>query len=191
MVTWRNIMTLESKSYKCGYCGNPLSSEKGWIADCPGREKYYFIYVCHHCSKPTFFEINGSQTPGFSFGDKVEYITDTLVEELYNEARRCMKENAYTAAVLCCRKLLMHIAVSKGAEENKNFTEYVEYLSKENYIPPGSKDWVDHIRTKGNEANHDIVIMSEEDAKKLISFSGMLLKIIYEFPASIGVGAQK
>ncbi len=79
----------------------------------------------------------------------------------------------------------MHIAVSKGAKQNLKFIEYVEYLSKNNYIPPDAKEWVDHIRSKGNEANHEIVIMAEEDAKDLLAFIEMLLKIIYEFPANI------
>jgi len=73
-----------------------------------------------------------------------------------------MKQNAFTATVLCCRKLLMHIGVEKGAEKGKNFIEYVEFLSSKNYIPPDGKEWVDHIRKKGNEANHEIVIMGAE-----------------------------
>jgi hypothetical protein len=78
----------------------------------------------------------------------------------------------------------MHIAVAKGDKPGKNFIEYVEYLSTKGYVPPDAKTWVDHIRTKGNEANHEIVIMSEEEAKDLISFAEMLLKLVYEFPAS-------
>ncbi len=78
----------------------------------------------------------------------------------------------------------MHVAVSKGAKENKNFVDYVEFLSTKGYVPPDAKGWVDHIRTKGNEANHEIMIMSEEEAKDLISFAEMLLKLVYEFPAA-------
>jgi hypothetical protein len=48
---------------------------------------------------------------------------------------------------------------------------------------------VDYIRTKGNEANHEITIMSDEDAKDLITFSEMLLKFVYEFPAKVPVPA--
>jgi hypothetical protein len=44
---------------------------------------------------------------------------------------------------------------------------------------------VDHIRKKGNEANHEIAIMSRTDAEELISFIEMLLKFMYEFPARI------
>ena len=79
----------------------------------------------------------------------------------------------------------MHIAVSKKAEENKSFEYYVNYLSEKNYIPPDGKDWVDHIRKKGNEAAHEIIGVKKEDAEELITFLEMLLKIIYEFPATI------
>ena len=111
--------------------------------------------------------------------------TPSEVETLYNEARNCTSCNSYTASVLCCRKLLMNIAVSKGADEGLNFIKYIEYLSDKNFIPPNGKDWVDHIRTKGNEATHEISIMKKEDAEELITFIEMLLKFIYEFPATI------
>ena len=63
--------------------------------------------------------------------------------------------------------------------------EYVEYLSQKGYIPSDGKGWVDYIRTKGNEANHEIKIMSSADAADLITFSEMLLKLVYEFPAKV------
>ena len=77
----------------------------------------------------------------------------------------------------------MHIAVSKWAKENLRFVEYIDYLENNNYITQWVKEWVDEIRTIGNEANHEIKIMSKEEAENLISFSEMLLKLIYEFPA--------
>ena len=52
-------------------------------------------------------------------------------------------------------------------------------------VLPIPKDWVDHIRRKGNEANHEIVSMSRDDAKDLIIFIEMLLKFMYEFPNMI------
>jgi len=52
------------------------------------------------------------------------------------------------------------------------------------YVGDG-KGWVDHIRKKGNEANHEIVIMKKGDALDLITFIEMLLKFIYEFPSRI------
>lgn len=185
---WSQTSQLNSKSYTCGHCGNPLASNVGYFRTDSeagnGGNTTGHIYICHHCRKPTFFE-GVDQVPGARPGEDVKGIDDKGIESLYKEARDAYSKNAFTATVLCCRKLLMHISVSKGADKGKNFMEYVEYLSEKNYIPSDAKAWVDHIRTKGNEANHEIVIMSEEEAKDLLSFITMLLKLIYEFPSKI------
>jgi len=75
----------------------------------------------------------------------------------------------------------MHIAVDREASADLTFIEYVTHLADKGYVPPDGRDWVDHIRLKGNEANHEIVIMSAEEAARLIIFSEMLLKFVYEF----------
>jgi hypothetical protein len=185
-VIWENSSKLSSTSFQCGHCGSLLVSDKGWYAtnSIVGRQ-FYSIYLCHYCNKPTFFDNEQKQSPGVIFGNDVSDIDDHGVRSLYEEARKCTNNNAYTASVLCCRKLLMHIAVAKGAEVGKKFIDYIEFLADKNYIPPDARDWVDHIRSKGNEANHEIGIMTKEDAIDLISFSEMLLKLIYEFPAII------
>ena len=76
----------------------------------------------------------------------------------------------------------MHIGVQEKAEENRSFLFYVEYLSEHGFVPPYGKSWVDHIRKRGNEANHEIVIMKDADSMALITFVEMLLRFIYEFP---------
>jgi len=107
------------------------------------------------------------------------------VRVLYEEARCATSAGCNTAAVMCCRKLLMSLAVAKGAKEGEAFTYYVNFLAEKNYVPPDAREWVDHIREKGNEANHQITLMKPEDAQELLSFLAMLLKIIYEFPATM------
>jgi hypothetical protein len=185
-LNWSNLGGLPSRRYTCGFCGSPLASEKGWQAQSKhGGPVIATIYVCHQCSGPTFFDQHGGQVPGSAFGGAVSDIPDESVARLYDEARNATSAGAFTSAVLACRKLLMHIAVAKGASEGKTFISYVEYLAEKNYVPPDAKGWVDHIRARGNEANHQIVIMAKEDAEQLISFAEMLLKIIYEFPASV------
>jgi len=79
----------------------------------------------------------------------------------------------------------MNIAVSKGAREGLKFVEYVNYLAEKGYVPPDGKEWVDHIRQKGNEATHEIALMNQEDAKDLITFVEALLRFIYEYPGMI------
>lgn len=76
----------------------------------------------------------------------------------------------------------MNISVSHQAPVGESFMFYVEHLSKAGYVPPNGREWVDHIRKKGNEATHEISVMERADAEDLISFVGMLLKFVYEFP---------
>ncbi len=97
-----------------------------------------------------------------------------------------LRPHRYTGAVLLCRKLLMNIGVKQGAEEGKPFIHYVNYLADQGYIPPNGRGWVDHrCRKKGNEATHEIALMSKADCEDLIAFSEMLMKFIYEFPNKV------
>ena len=179
--------TIEVVSYSCGFCGDKVSSDKGYKigAQSDGSGKQIGgIYICPNCQGPTFFAPDKKQYPGPTIGNSVKFIPDNL-QSLYEEARNCFKCLCYTSSVLICRKMLMNIAVEKGAKTNLKFIEYVEYLSSEGYLPPDGKTWVDHIRKKGNEATHEIKVMEEQDAKDLIIFLEMLLKFVYEFPRCI------
>lgn len=183
---WGNQSDLPSRGYICGYCGRSLASAKGWLGTLQNNSNFRaYVYICHHCSGPTLIDHESMQWPGVVFGNAVEDIPEQTVNNLYDEARKTTGAGAYTAAVLCCRKLLMHIGVAKGAKPGESFASYVDFLSANHYISPDSKDWVDHIRNKGNEANHEISIMPADDAKDLLVFCEMLLKTIFEFPAVI------
>jgi Domain of unknown function (DUF4145) len=168
--------------YLCGFCGLHVSSERGWdINHDPGKNH---IRVCPSCNRPTFFEAGDNQTPGVPYGRAVPNLP-TEIEKLYDEARKSSAASAHTAAVLACRKILMHIAVDHGAKTGLNFIEYVEYLANNGFVPPKGKGWVDHIRKKGNEANHEIVLMGQGESKDLLTFIEMLLTFLYDFPARI------
>lgn len=107
---------------------------------------------------------------------------------MYDEARNSYSVSAYTGVVLLCRKLLMNIAVELGADSGKRFIEYVDYLDENHYISRNSKIWVDKIRTTGNEATHETVIKSKEDATNLIKFCEMIMKTNFEYPSILDSG---
>lgn len=134
--------------------------------------------------------MDGKQYPGVAFGNSIDGIDDELVKNLYEEARKCASVNAYTASAMACRKILMNIAVSKGAKENLKFVQYVKFLSDNNFVPPDGKGWVDHIKNKGNDANHKIEIVSKEDGEELLYFTEMLLTFIYAVPARFKKSAK-
>jgi len=184
---WRKLQALPNKSFICGYCADKVSSDRGFCLarhqDASG-EVVGGIHICPNCQGPTFIKLDGTLSPSNAMGNSVSHVPDDL-NELYEESRRCTSDNCYTAAVLLCRKMLMNIAVNQGAKEGFEFIEYVNYLSDKGFIPPNGKHWVDHIRKKGNEATHEITVMSQTDAKELLIFTEMLLRFVYEFPSMV------
>lgn len=178
-VTWQHLTTIPNKTFDCGFCGFHISSVVGTYLT-GGGHATAFAYVCSNCHGLNLFR-GTLQYPAPVLGHAVEHVPPGL-SDLYEEARRCTGEACYTAAVLICRKMLMNIAVQEKAPEGLKFIQYVEYLADNGYVPPKGKPWVDHIRKKGNEATHQIVVMTQDDAKDLLNFIEMLLRFIYEFP---------
>ena len=184
MHKWRNTSEIDPADWTCGYCGNQVGGRIGYQR--PGTFPEKIIYICPRCANPTAF-INDEfesvkQIPAPVSGNVVRSLPVT-VGSLYEKVRRCVQYGAHTSAVLSMRKLLMHVAVTQGAEPGNSFVGYVEYLSDNGWVPPNGKVWVDAIRKLGNEANHEIALMSVEDAEQLLDFCEMLLKFVYEFPA--------
>ena len=181
---WNNTTRVKKKKFTCGYCNNSAAPDTAYSSD----SRNDMIYICPYCEKPTYFSnlthINVKQIPGVPFGESIKHLPDEI-QELYNEARQCIGVSAYTSAAIVCRKLLMHIAVEKGADKDQTFKYYVEWLQDNGYIPPGGKHWVNYIREKGNEANHEIILIQDKDAKRLLSFLAMFMKFVYEFPRSL------
>jgi Domain of unknown function (DUF4145) len=178
-MAWNNLHNMAPKQFTCGHCGKLVGSIHGYGSG----DRTKTIYVCTFCQEPTYFK--GEITfPGATFGDQVGSLPND-VAQAYDEARRCMTISAFTSASLMCRKVLMHIAVSKGETPGKSFAQYVDFLASKGYVPPDGKAWVDHIRQKGNEATHDLPSISRKDAEELLIFLGMLLRLVYEFPARL------
>jgi hypothetical protein len=122
------------------------------------------------------------------YGELVMHLPDDICQ-LYEEARKTARF-APTSSALCSRKLLMHIAVSVGAAPGLKFIEYVDFLANNGYLPPNGKGWVDIIRKTGNEATHEIRIVSTKEAEELIDFARMLLMFIYELPGRAAAKTQ-
>ena len=179
MTIWDHVQDMSTRGYTCGYCGRFVASDKGYASE----KNYLSIHICSYCNQPSFFYFN-DQVPTAAYGEEVGNLPDD-VASLYREARICTALSSHTAAVLTCRKILMNVAVDKGAPQGTSFIEYVGYLDSKGYVPPDGRRWVDHIRKKSNEANHEIVLMKRNDAEELITFVAMLLKLMYEFPSKI------
>jgi hypothetical protein len=106
--------------------------------------------------------------------------------EVWNEVRECLGVGAYTAAVMLCRKLLMHIAVGHGLQAKNekdfapNFTQCVDHLLSEGVVTARMKPWIDRIKDVGNEANHELAPVSKESALDVATFTQKLMELAYE-----------
>lgn len=190
---WQAPTPLEPHTFTCGHpgCGKRVASSAGLRTSVNWAGGGYRVFICPDCARPTFVigGESGVQVPGPLGGRTIDGLPRD-VSTLYDQARSAYSVGAYTAAVLAIRKILMHVAVEKGASPGQKFVEYVAHLDQTHWIPPGSTPWVDHMRTRGNEENHEIVLASKEDADELLAFVEVLLIFVYEVPSKMpGAGS--
>lgn len=177
-MAWIGITNISSREYICPYCNNKVASALGYYKKSP----ISYIHICPHCDNPTYLKHQRIQYPSSTYGKPFEYMDSEDINGLYEEARRCISVSAFTASAMLCRKIIMNVAVHNGAEKNLSFEKYVNFLYEQKIIPKNSKDWVDFIRITGNEANHEIPLVSKEDAIYVFEFTAYLLEIVYEQP---------
>lgn len=189
-ISWTNTTDGKPKSYTCGYCAHqvgPVKCFRGTLyrKNTKGglQSTETAVYICSYCNMPTFFpDIQSNlQTPSPMPGTPIKHIP-SAINNAYQEARLCFQAGSFTASVLMCRKLLMNMAVTNGAEINLSFASYVDFLASNGYLPPNAKPWVDRIRLLGNEATHDVTAKSSTDATLALKVTEMLLRFLYEYP---------
>ena len=160
--------------HKCGACGREASLvvvaqhaklKIRWLA-CPS---------CKHGSVLT----GGKIYPRSIFGEDVKGLPETI-KSAYLEARKSVSVECYTACEIVCRKILMNVAVDKGAPEGKTFAEYIDYMVGAGYITVTMKPWVDKIKENGNNAAHEIRSPNPNRTKSTLKFTMFLLKNMYE-----------
>jgi hypothetical protein len=142
------------------------------------------LRICAGCHRPTFFDENGGAWPKPLPGRDVEHLPKDTAR-LFAEARLAAQAGSPTASVMACRKILSHIAVEKGAKENQSFKAYIEYLADKGYVTPDGRVWVDYIKDRGNDANHEIMLMTEKDAVGVLHLTENLLRNVYELPKQV------
>ncbi|MET9276114.1 DUF4145 domain-containing protein [Kribbella sp. NPDC003557] len=134
---------------------------------------------CPSCGRASAVNEINVVSPAAKFGHDVQGLPET-VAQAYDEARRCTEVNAHTACEMMCRKILMHIAVDKGAKDDLTFAGYVDYLQDNHYVTPSMKPWVDVIRKHGNIAVHDLPHTDRDRAIGTLTFTEHLLRNVYE-----------
>lgn len=159
--------------YKCGHCDAKVSG-----AVVAYHENIKWI-LCPNCGNGSVCDEKGNIHPGVAFGPHITGLPNDI-KEAYEEARRSMSLSAFTGSELICRKILMYVAVEKGAKEGESFAFYLDHLEKVGYITPPMKEWVDLIRKHGNIAAHILEKPNQNRAESTLMFTAELLRIVYE-----------
>lgn len=183
----RNVVRQDGNSedswetYTCGHCDTKVSgaviANYDWQQSLGHTQECQWL-LCPHCVRPSA-KFNHHLYPGTKFGPVIKGLPKE-VQASYEEARRCMEVNAYTAAELICRKILMHVAADKGAKEGQSFVKYLDYLATSGYVTTPMKGWVDLIRTHGNTSTHKLESPEKERAQSTVMFTAELLRLVYE-----------
>lgn len=138
--------------------------------ECQGRSP-----SCPQCGRVSV-QNDDAKLPSQTFSDVDGLPVD--IAGLYDEARASFRAQAYTGCEILCRKILMSVAVNKGAEE-KNFAGCVAYLDSNGYVTPPLKNMADNIRKNGNKAAHEIVPPDLRRAKGTLTFTRRILDTVY------------
>ena len=136
--------------------------------------------ACPNCKRGSVLNID-TFAPEPLLGDDVKGLPETI-QHAYTEARKTFSFECYTACNLLCRKILMNVAVDKGAPEGKGFVQYIDYMSEEGHIANAMRQWVDKIKDSGNEATHKIDSSDSKSTETTLTFTTILLKNLYEAP---------
>lgn len=163
--------------YRCATCGRDVS---GAVVARTRLASHMVRWLqCPNCGDGAVQRMDGNIYPGVAFGVKLEGLP-AEVEVAYTEARNCMVVDAYGACELVCRKILMCVAVEKGAKEGEPFSSYLTYLGEKGFVTDAMMGWVEIIRENGNKATHKIEKVDKEKAESTIMFTAELLRIVYE-----------
>ena len=175
---------VDTETCRCGHCNNVVALDV-YAKYKIGGATLYSTGNCPFCKQPIIYDKIGEKVyPQVREFSEVKHVPDD-VNKLYNEIRDAYSVGAYTCCVITGRTLLANIAVEQGAEENKNFVYYVDYMV-DNFLPKSnSKPWVDKVRLLGNESAHHFVIADKDKATTSLKFLEAILKNVYEFPNSI------
>ena len=98
---------------------------------------------------------------------------------LYDEARMALSRRSPSCAVLMFRKLLMHVAVERGAEHGLKFIQYATYLKENHVVGEPQHALLDRIKQEGNQENHEITRATTEEAQDLLRLTTLLIQSVY------------
>lgn len=185
-LNWRACASgdVTTQECECPYCNLHIAGKIRFVI-MEGASRIYYVLECPVCEKPIIYQYSGHKTyPSTKPLKAVKHLPERI-EKIYDEVNSAIGAGCFTAAVTLARTAINHIAVDNGAEENKSFQHYVQYLVDNHFVPPNARGWVDKIRTMANETVHDLEIWGYHEAVTIGQFLMYLLVFIYELPSSV------
>lgn len=169
------LRSILDQYYVCGHCGTSVT---GWVVAYADRQRWQRQWLlCPQCGRGSVQNDDTILPPPQTFGN-IDGLPDGI-DGLYDEARASFGAQAYTGCEMLCRKILMNTAVDKGAEKNKKFVVYVDYLDSHGHITPSLKDMATIVKDNGNDAAHEVDPPDRERAEYTLEFTRSMLYIIY------------
>ncbi len=164
---------------KCDLCGN---GQLGVVAMNQIQTTHWLRCVtCNHG-----YVVNDGTLSPSTLPLKIPEGLPDLELSVWKEVRECLGVKASTAAVMLCRKILLHIAITHGLspktseDKSPSFYSAVEFLQNQNLITLKMRPWVDRIKDVGNEANHELAPISMYVALDVARFTEQLLELTFE-----------
>ena len=175
--------------YICGGCGNTTQGRvvSSMVRTCDNSEILWCVCACEK-EVPTILladnagKIREQQPIAMTFKANDNWPGELSL--LYDEAAKAYGAGAHTACAMVCRKVLMATACKEGDKDGKSFAHYVEYITDQVLTFPKAKDAINRIKNIGNEANHDVAIVSPADAHRAMSIVTYMLDAIYSLPVA-------
>ena len=187
-ISYGQLQSTDSESWfrrDCPYCGGAQMTLVGRTNGRSEAPRVMWLR-CVNCRMGVVVN-NDEQSPGAKPLDVPKGVEgDDLAA--WEEVRSCLAVGARTAAVMMCRKLLFHIAVSEGLPERKDngrapgFAEAMDHLENEWVVTKRMRAWADRVKDVGNEANHELTGYTFEQALDIARFTRQLLHLSYELP---------
>ena len=162
------------QDYTCGHCERSV----GGLVIAGIGERQILWLLCPSCGHGSVQHGNTILPPLLSV-PQVEGLPSDICQ-VYDEARKSFAVEAYTGCELLCRKILMGVAVDRGAAEDKSFEHYVDYLKDNGHITASLKGMADIIRKNGNQSAHKIGKPDPKRAEHTLKFTAQVLRSIYE-----------
>lgn len=165
------------ESIDCGWCSRHVSAAVVAF-DEEANQRVTTWLQCPACLRGSVRNSDWTLHPAPRPLDAVVGVPGDIARA-WEEARSAFGAGAHSAAELVCRKILMHVAVEKGAPAGLSFAAYVTYLVDQGHVTAVMRPWVDQIRIRGNEATHELVLHDARETLSVLTFTHQMLTLIY------------